>query len=1206
MTRSGKLPVDSPYLQCVHNSTADCQRGEEHHSIEESRIPPEQHRFVSLSHALSSSDDTSLVHPGAPYEVQNRAPAGNKRHLSGDDPTAQANEDHHLARKRARNENGETERALTHLPEFGSSADDIKQKSVHLKKRQLKKGTSSPPGSTLSDAATTMLSRPEGTGGVRTVKLARGHPGSPVTRTVSVLSRISGEQISRIMSIQEPRVQNSGQILAEIGLLELLQQDGRPTFIIDVADTANLQPGLLNLLFVNRALKARPELLGHVRGKADDPSLSCDSAPAFIAFKQWATSLADGNPLAASSPTYQYARLVWTSSTLRKRIRVVACDANSTPAALSGTPNQSETPTSRLRSSSGYFNLTYPAQDFGRSLDPASLTTEDPTEVLSSEQPTGCVPVNSVISNAETESMTFLMSPRSLGERADSYQGLERSVSTGNAEALNAMSDRDFFDWTRLPELSALPPHIRFACSVNWAATSLGPIESWDADLRTMCNLIMASPHPAAMYWGPDLIAIYNEAYILLAGNKHPTLMGQSYKVAWAEIWHAVEDVFASAISSAQATMKDDDCLFMNRGDYLEETYFSWSIVPVIGDDGSVVGLYNPAFEKTRRKIAERRMLTLREIGERTAAAREVSKFWPLLLKGLRYNELDAPLVLIYSVAEDANSDASLVQSGGMVTEKTLVLEGSLGVLPGHRLAPEEIDLSTSMEGFAPVFRDAVKADKPLILSEENGTLDKELLEGIQWRGYGDPSPTVVICPIHPTTGESTLGFLVMGTNPRRSFDEDYNLFVQLLARQLATSVASVVLFEEEIRKGRRAARLAAQDRIELSNQLAARTQEAVESETKFTRMAELAPVGMIIADSTGRFNYCNDTWYDLASYPKSEQVGDDWIKYIADDDRPLVIRQWRKIIDEQVPISSEFCFKKPWQDKEGNQLEDTWVLFSAYPEKGPDGQVKRIFGTVTDISTQKFAEELQKRRMEEAVELKRQQETFIDITSHEMRNPLSAILQCADEIASSLTEARHGPSLQSHVLDSTIDAAQTITLCAQHQRRVVDDVLTLSKLDSARLLVIPVDAQPDSVVQRALKMFDGELQTADISLDVRVNESLHMLRVDWVRLDPSRLLQILINLTTNAIKFTTTQEKRSIIVHLGASLSRPSEQPDKTMHYVPSRSKEKDTTSEAEWGLGEVIYLTFAIQDTGRGLTEGEKKLLFLRSLCSLALKFA
>lgn len=102
-----------------------------------------------------------------------------------------------------------------------------------------------------------------------------------------------------------------------------------------------------------------------------------------------------------------------------------------------------------------------------------------------------------------------------------------------------------------------------------------------------------------------------------------------------------------------------------------------------------------------------------------------------------------------------------------------------------------------------------------------------------------------MVVPIHPTTGESILGFLVIGVNPRRPYDDDYSLFIQLLTRQLATSMASAMLFEEEIRRGQRAARLAALDRQELSKQLDLRTQEAVESETKFTRMAEFAPVGM-------------------------------------------------------------------------------------------------------------------------------------------------------------------------------------------------------------------------------------------------------------------------------------------------------------------------------------------------------------------------
>jgi hypothetical protein len=58
------------------------------------------------------------------------------------------------------------------------------------------------------------------------------------------------------------------------------------------------------------------------------------------------------------------------------------------------------------------------------------------------------------------------------------------------------------------------------------------------------------------------------------------------------------------------------------------ECYFSWSIVPLVGENGQIARLMNPTFEKTRRKIAERTMLTLREVGEKVAAARDVKGFW--------------------------------------------------------------------------------------------------------------------------------------------------------------------------------------------------------------------------------------------------------------------------------------------------------------------------------------------------------------------------------------------------------------------------------------------------------------------------------------------------------------------------------------------------------------------------------------------------
>nr|OQO05215.1 hypothetical protein B0A51_18143 [Rachicladosporium sp. CCFEE 5018] len=679
--------------------------------------------------------------------------------------------------------------------------------------------------------------------------------------------------------------------------------------------------------------------------------------------------------------------------------------------------------------------------------------------------------------------------------------------------------------------------------------------------------------------------------------------MGQSYAVAWAEIWHEVKDVFANARLTGEATMKDDDCLFIKRSNFLEETYFSWSIIPMVGGEGTVMGLYNPAFEKTRRKIAERRMLTLREVGERTASARDVKGFWAQVQGAFEFNEADSPFLLPYSVMDESDSDSSSVYSNSGFGTRQCFLEGALGVPAGHACAPEMIELKNGNDGFGPQFREVMKSDRPKVMEVGTDDLPASLLEGLEWRGFGDPCTSVVVCPIHPMTGDSALGYLVLGVNPRRPYDDDYSLFVQLLARQLATSLASVVLFEEEIRRGQKAAKLAALDRIELSEQLAARTQEAIESETKFTRMAEFAPVGMFIASSEGKITFANDAWHELSRVPKGQRMADTWMDAVMPDDLELVKSLWRIVVSDVKPVSNEFRFKAQWEGRNGVR-GDTWVLFSAYPEQHVNGQLKLVFGSITNISQQKWAEGIQTRKMEEAVELKRQQENFIDITSHEMRNPLSAILQCSDEIIGSLTElrAKHPSSdsrpITEEMLASCLDAAQTINLCSQHQKRIVDDILTLSKLDSALLLVTPVDAQPLNVVQRALKMHEGELQAADIQMRFVVDQSYKSMGLDWVRFDPSRVLQVLINLTTNAIKFTTTESKRTITVSIAASNTRPNGSEGAPVKYFATRNRKIEAKMEEDkdWGTGDKVYILFSVRDTGRGLSGEEKKMLFMR----------
>jgi hypothetical protein len=153
------------------------------------------------------------------------------------------------------------------------------------------------------------------------------------------------------------------------------------------------------------------------------------------------------------------------------------------------------------------------------------------------------------------------------------------------------------------------------------------------------------------------------------------------------------------------------------------------------------------------------------------------------------------------------------------------------------------------------------------------------------------------------------------------------------------------------------------------------------------------------------------------------------------------------------------------------------------------------------------------------------------------MRNPLSALIGCADEIITSLSEirvaARHGGvpnghskhdseiSKNLHLLDEAIEATDTIIYCAMHQKRIIDDILILSRLDSNLLLVSPEPSQPIHLVRSALKMFESELKRAETKLEVIEEETLEILQVQWTLLDPSRVLQVLINLMSKAYPCT-------------------------------------------------------------------------------------
>ena len=142
----------------------------------------------------------------------------------------------------------------------------------------------------------------------------------------------------------------------------------------------------------------------------------------------------------------------------------------------------------------------------------------------------------------------------------------------------------------------------------DWAATPLGLPEQWPWMLRFALDLCLHSSFPTAIYWGPELRLIYNDAWAPIPAERHPWALGRPAAEVWADIWHVIAPQMDGVLATGQGFSTFNQMLPMTRDGVVHETYWNYSFTPMRDEQGNIVGVVNQGHETTAQVIAERRL----------------------------------------------------------------------------------------------------------------------------------------------------------------------------------------------------------------------------------------------------------------------------------------------------------------------------------------------------------------------------------------------------------------------------------------------------------------------------------------------------------------------------------------------------------------------------------------------------------------------
>lgn len=317
----------------------------------------------------------------------------------------------------------------------------------------------------------------------------------------------------------------------------------------------------------------------------------------------------------------------------------------------------------------------------------------------------------------------------------------------------------------------------------DWSATPLGDPAGWPQSLKTIVRVMLSSRFAMWIGWGPELTFLYNDAYARMSlGKKHPWALGKPSREVWAEIWSDIGPRIQRVLDTGESTWDEALLLFLERSGYREETYHTFSYSPLTGEDGRVAGNFCVVTEETERVIGERRLATLRSLASELSTTYTEKNVMDAAARSLRSNAKDLPFTLTYLFNGDDHA-----RLGSMT-----------GIEPTHRAAPEIIaDNGTWPIGEILVRNAPVQVEN---LQSRFGPLPT---------GFWDESPSrALLVPIASQAQDGPAGVFIAGLNPYRQLDSGYSGFIELIAGQIAGSLANARAYEQEKKRAEALAEL--------------------------------------------------------------------------------------------------------------------------------------------------------------------------------------------------------------------------------------------------------------------------------------------------------------------------------------------------------------------------------------------------------------